>query len=61
MTNKIWVDPPSGWRYGFPRVYNENTDGPILEWMVKCGYPQPLIDDYGDHFYMRQWHAEEAE
>ena len=53
----IWVDPPEGWKYGFPLVYNQEKDGDCLEWMVRCGYPRKLIDSYGDHFYTRQWEA----
>jgi hypothetical protein len=58
---KIWVDPPSGWKYGFPKVYDPASDGDIMEWIVRCGYPEPLVKDYGDHFYTRQWYAEAPE
>jgi hypothetical protein len=37
-----WVDPPSGWRYGFPRLYDPATDGDMVEWMISNGYPETL-------------------
>ena len=37
-----WVDPPSGWRYGFPRLYDPATDGDMVEWMIANGYPETL-------------------
>jgi hypothetical protein len=27
MSKKIWIDPPSGWKYGFPKVYDREVDG----------------------------------
>jgi endonuclease YncB( thermonuclease family) len=36
------IDPPSGWRYGFPRPAPENffEDGFDLgAWLISCGYP----------------------
>ena len=37
-----WVDPPSGHRYGFPRLYDPATDGDMVEWMIANGYPETL-------------------
>jgi len=44
MGKPYWVDPPSGWRYGFPRLYDPSKDGPVREWLVANGYPQALAD-----------------
>jgi len=44
MGKPYWVDPPSGWRYGFPRLYHPDVDGPMKEWLVKNGYPKALAD-----------------
>ena len=52
------IDPPSGWRYGFPRVLPEEAMGRNLEWMVEQGYPQFEIDKMKEHFYCRYWEAE---
>jgi hypothetical protein len=40
-----FIDPPSGWLYGFPKVA---PDPPLYgteleEWLVKEGYPQRLV------------------
>ena len=37
-----WVDPPSGHRYGFPRLYDPASDGDMTEWMIRNGYPERL-------------------
>ena len=50
------VDPPSGWRYGFPKAYDRTTDGDdMVTWLVREGYPQREIDRLGDQFHVRQW------
>jgi hypothetical protein len=41
--NRFVVDPPSGWRYGFPRIYDERLDGTMEQWLLKHGYPQKDI------------------
>ena len=38
----FWVDPPSGWAYGFPRLYDPAKDGDLTEWMIANGYPEKL-------------------
>lgn len=38
----FYVDPPSGWAYGFPRLYDPATDGDMVEWMIRNGYPERL-------------------
>jgi hypothetical protein len=30
-------------------------------WLVANGYPQKLIDDYGEHFYVRYWTEREQD
>lgn len=39
---KIWVDPPSGWRYGFPKLWNDDYE-PLEEFLVNNGYPQSEV------------------
>ena len=61
MKKVIMCDPPSGWQYGFPRAMPEDvvSDGSKFnDWLVGCGYPQQLIDSFGDYFYIRQWEQE---
>lgn len=40
---KIIVDPPSGWRYGFPRVYDPRPEETEVSWFARVGYPWAMI------------------
>ena len=51
-----WIDPPSGWRYGFPKIMPDGVTD-IHKWLVENGYPQEEIDKMGEHFYCRYWDA----
>lgn len=53
MGRKVWVDPPNGWKYGFPKLWDGKGD--LYKWIVSKGYPKYEIDRLGDHFYIRQW------
>ena len=46
MKNKtqMMIDPPSGWRYGFPKAYDENKDGDLRAFLKSNGYPEKNID-----------------
>jgi hypothetical protein len=35
----LYVDPPFGWQYGFPKKYNKKTDGDINAFFISNGYP----------------------
>ena len=54
---QLWVDPPSGWKYGFPKVWN--GEGNMRDWLIDNGYPQKEIDSCGDYFFVRQWPMEQ--
>lgn len=56
--NLIYVDPPSGWKYGFPMVWDKKSEPDMKAWLIKNGYPQKEIDRLGEHFYVRCWNAE---
>lgn len=56
---KIWIDPPSGWLYGFPKIWDSNINPNLRSWIVEQGYPQSQIDYLGRHFYVRKWSAED--
>ena len=58
-STKLWIDPPYGWRYGFPKTWDQTGD--MNEWLLSEGYPQQEIDACGDYFYVRQWYVEEDE
>lgn len=44
------VDPPSGWRYGFPKLYDPACGLSMEEWLTKEGYPHKPE-------YVRQWYV----
>jgi len=49
------IDPPSGWKYGFPKAVPEDRRYDFIKWLVEQGYPQSEIDTLGEHFYCRFW------
>jgi len=60
MTKKLICDPPSGWKYGFPKEisYEVEQDGGTRNWLLENGYPQSEIDACGDYFFVRFWEKE---
>lgn len=38
--NMITYDPPSGWKYGFPKPYNPQPDESIEGTLRRDGYPE---------------------
>ena len=51
------IDPPKGWLYGFPKEIPEDIDN-TTQWLIKNGYPEKLIKDFGTAFYVRGWWKE---
>lgn len=56
---KIMIDPPNGWRYGFPKEFNPARDGDVRMWLVANGYPQHEIDSCKSAFTVRSWMVHE--
>lgn len=58
MTKRIIIDPPSGWKYGFPKPvppeYGEE-DFVFNTWLVSQGYPQSIIDQFDGKVPCRFW------
>ena len=54
------IDPPAGWKYGFPKAIPDDVWRRIdvMAWLVDNGYPQEEIDSCGEHFYCRYWEEE---
>ena len=52
MSKRIWVDPDSGWRYGFPKIYDPDVDGELRDWLQREGYE-------GKPAYYRTWNVSE--
>ena len=57
MKKVTMIDPPSGWKYGFPKPLPEGVKS-IRKWLVENGYPQIEIDKIGDQFFYRTWESE---
>lgn len=55
------IDPPGGWRYGFPKPIPEDRKNDTTVWLVEQGYPQKLIDEYGEFFMCRYWEEPDQE
>ena len=56
------IDPPSGWRYGFPKeLPNDVKPGGITDWLISEGYPKEMIDDLGEYFHFRVWETPDEE
>lgn len=55
-----YFDPPSGWRYGFPKIVPENvineSKNTFKEWILAQGYPESMIDLAMKH--SRYWESE---
>ena len=63
--SKLVVDPPEGWRYGFPKAV---PDGQMKmsweekkDWYVEQGYPLEKIEELGNFFYVSMWHKGDEE
>jgi hypothetical protein len=58
---KKMIDPPSGWKYGFPKEMPKDLKGKTFdEWLISEGYPKKEIDKMGDHFFCRSWVEEDG-
>lgn len=53
-----YIDPPEGWKYGFPKKLPKKSPKDIMQWLIKKGYPEYKIKDYGEYFYCRSWEEE---
>lgn len=58
QSNMMWVDPPEGWKYGFPAIYDPVNDGKMRDWIVRKGYPLLTIKEYGEQWMVRTWPVE---
>ncbi len=60
MTTVKMIDPPSGWKYGFPKALPDHKPECIHQWLLDNGYPQEEIDKHsGGYFYYRVWEEEQ--
>jgi hypothetical protein len=52
----VYVDPPSGWKYGFPKALPDGIID-LRKWLLEEGYPEEDIDFALK--YIRTWTDEE--
>jgi hypothetical protein len=58
----LMIDPPEGWKHGFPRPAPQNWGlwewEKKKEWYIEHDYPEEKIDSYGTSFYVTMYHVE---
>ena len=46
---RVMIDPPNGWRYGFPKMLplipKEGKNFRLKDWLIQEGYPPHEITD----------------
>jgi hypothetical protein len=52
------IDPPMGWKYGFPKKLPDPKPENVLEWLFSEGYPRYLYEDLKTCFYCRYIYEE---
>ena len=61
---RTMVDPPNGWKYGFPKMLplipKEGKNFKLQKWLVDNGYPPHEIRDLGEAFTCRIWETDGA-
>ena len=57
--DRLMIDPPSGWQYGFPKPIPREHLHRAKEWLVENGYPRQLTEE--QYFPVRYWNATESE
>jgi len=55
---RVWIDPPSGWMYGFPKICEDASRIVVHDWLVEQGYPEDLITP---GIIVRIWTAEDTD
>lgn len=53
-------DPPSGWRYGFPKPYKPLPSENLADTLRRDGYPAKEIASLGDNLHCRFWNTTES-
>lgn len=52
---KTMIDPPRGWKYGFPKELPDDIED-IRSWFIENGYPETEVDFALQ--YCRMWTEE---
>ena len=53
---KVYVDPPYGHKYGFPKALPDLMVEDMRAWLIECGYPEKDADFALKH--CRMWEEE---
>lgn len=48
-------DPPSGWKYGFPKPYEPLENESLVETLIRDGYPRKDAEEF--HKHCRFWES----
>lgn len=59
FAKRVWVDPPSGWQYGFPDIWNKEAFPNLRDFLLHKKYPKQDIEFALS--YMRMWLPTEEE
>ena len=51
-----YIDPPEGWLYGFPKVYDAEEGVLIRDWLEENGYPKNKAQEFAQ--WCRFWQKE---
>lgn len=46
----VLYDPPSGWKYGFPKEFKPLENESLRDTLIRDGYPKDLADQFGDKY-----------
>lgn len=55
--DEVFVDPPSGWQYGFPALWSRKEYPKVEDFLRAKGYPEKDIE-FGAS-YLRMWLPEQ--
>lgn len=53
----VWVDPPSGWMYGFPAIWNKTDFSELKDFYRHKHYPEKDLEFAVS--YTRMWPVDE--
>lgn len=56
---RTMIDPPSGWRYGFPKPLPAAHRERVKDWLLEQGYPRWLTEN--ESFSCRIWEEDDPQ
>ena len=55
---KLWVDPPNGHLWGFPKVWDSELYPSVTKWIHEQGFPDSKVEDLQ---WCRMWEYVEGD